>query len=320
MTHWVEGDGSAHYSRAAMTRTHTICAVFGLVLLAAAPASAQMYPGQGISVNPNALGGRIMVGPDGRYVQVVNGPYGPYAGVVRLHMPVHHRRARPAPDVASTAPVNAFPSLPPETQTATETPTPTPQPMHKVKTAAKPVVTAAQQPPPPPQPAPQQAAPVANQDGGIPLALDPTVALPIKKPGPATTHPKQAMAAPPTQVASIAPPTKHADTSSDLSKRSEILFARGAIDPSTDSVNKMRALAGDLNTLLSAGAQRVLLYAYGGAQGDKSSDARRLSLKRALAIRQLLIEDGVSADAIDVHAMGGSDSGAPDRVDVFVRA
>jgi hypothetical protein len=38
-------------------------------------------------------------------------------------------------------------------------------------------------------------------------------------------------------------------------------------------------------------------------------------------IRQILIEDGVPSERIDVRAMGGiDDSGAPDRVDVFVNA
>ena len=63
------------------------------------------------------------------------------------------------------------------------------------------------------------------------------------------------------------------------------------------------------------------LLAYGGNRGDKGSDARRLSLKRALAIRQVLIDNGVSADRIDVRAMGGvDDTGPADRVDVFVKA
>jgi hypothetical protein len=61
--------------------------------------------------------------------------------------------------------------------------------------------------------------------------------------------------------------------------------------------------------------------AYGGAPGDKSSDARRIALKRATAIRQLLIDNGVPASRIDVRAMGGiTDKGEPDRVDVYVHA
>ena len=72
---------------------------------------------------------------------------------------------------------------------------------------------------------------------------------------------------------------------------------------------------------MSGPGSRIELQAFGGAKGDKGSDARRLSLKRALSIRQVLIDDGVSPDRIDVRAMGGSDDTGPaDRVDVYVRA
>ena len=53
------------------------------------------------------------------------------------------------------------------------------------------------------------------------------------------------------------------------------------------------------------------LLAYGGQRGDKSSDARRLSLKRALIVRQLLIDNGVPSERIDVRAMGGVDDNGP---------
>ena len=65
----------------------------------------------------------------------------------------------------------------------------------------------------------------------------------------------------------------------------------------------------------------IQIQAFGGRRGDKGSDARRLSLKRALAIRQVLIDDGVAAERIDVRAMGGADdSGPADRVDVYIKA
>jgi outer membrane protein OmpA-like peptidoglycan-associated protein len=106
-----------------------------------------------------------------------------------------------------------------------------------------------------------------------------------------------------------------------LSKRSVILFAKDAPDPAQGALGAIKFLAGDLNTAMVGPAARVELQAYGGAKGDKGSDARRLSLKRALAIRQVLIDDGVSPDRIDVRAMGGADdSGPADRVDVYVRS
>ena len=72
---------------------------------------------------------------------------------------------------------------------------------------------------------------------------------------------------------------------------------------------------------MTGSGSRIQLLAYGGDKGDKGSDARRLSLKRALAIRQVLIDDGVPSERIDVRAMGGADDGGPaDRVDVFIKS
>ena len=85
-------------------------------------------------------------------------------------------------------------------------------------------------------------------------------------------------------------------------------------------LDTVRVMSGGLNNALTNGSARIQLEAYGGKQGDKGSDARRLSLKRALIIRQLLIDDGVPSERIDVRAMGGASDGALDRVDVFVRS
>jgi outer membrane protein OmpA-like peptidoglycan-associated protein len=106
-----------------------------------------------------------------------------------------------------------------------------------------------------------------------------------------------------------------------LTKRSVILFAPQAADPAQSALGAIKFLAGDLNAAMNSASARVQIQAFGGNRGDKSSDARRLSLKRALAIRQVLIDDGVPAERIDVRAMGGADdSGPADRVDVYVKA
>ncbi len=106
----------------------------------------------------------------------------------------------------------------------------------------------------------------------------------------------------------------------DLTKRSQILFPHDATEPARVAAAKLTALAGDLSNALDAGADRVQLDAYGGKPGDKSSDARRISLKRALTIRQILIDNGVPSSRIDVRAMGGVDDNGPhDRVDVYTR-
>ena len=129
-------------------------------------------------------------------------------------------------------------------------------------------------------------------------------------------------AAPGTQIAKAEPvPNSSAvePGAPGLSKRSVILFAAGSSDPAQSALGSIKFLAGDLNSAMTGAGSRVQLIAYGG--GDKGSDARRLSLKRALAIRQVLIDDGVPSERIDVRAMGGADDGGPaDRVDVYVKA
>jgi outer membrane protein OmpA-like peptidoglycan-associated protein len=127
------------------------------------------------------------------------------------------------------------------------------------------------------------------------------------------------------QVAKVEPPpasTSSADSiGPGMTKRSVILFAAGAADPAQSALGAIKFLAGDLNASMSGPGSRIQILAYGGDRGDKGSDARRLSLKRALAIRQVLIDDGVASERIDVRAMGGAEDGGPaDRVDVYVKA
>ena len=119
---------------------------------------------------------------------------------------------------------------------------------------------------------------------------------------------------PPKKLASAAPPpAAAAGSEAGLTKRSVILFAKDAADPAEGALKSIGFLAADLNAAMTGPGSRVELQAFGGSQGDKGSDARRLSLKRALAIRQILIDDGVSADRIDVRAMGGVDDTGPGR-------
>ena len=62
----------------------------------------------------------------------------------------------------------------------------------------------------------------------------------------------------------------------------------------------------------------VVAYASGGA--DQASLARRVSLRRGLAVRAFLIDMGVDNFAITVNAHGNkNDGGAAERVDVFLK-
>jgi outer membrane protein OmpA-like peptidoglycan-associated protein len=180
---------------------------------------------------------------------------------------------------------------------------------------------------PVPKPAAAQAPkPVVAQAAKPQPAAGPAASIPFSL----APEPGAAPAPQPTRVASNQPPPAHTPPatpmSSDLAtnglvRQSQILFGPGAPDPVPEAIDAIKGLANPLNSALAAGATRVQVVAYGGAKGDKSSDARRLSLKRALIIRQLLIDGGVPSGRIDVRAMGGTtDSEPTDRVDIFTKA
>jgi outer membrane protein OmpA-like peptidoglycan-associated protein len=154
------------------------------------------------------------------------------------------------------------------------------------------------------------------------------VRAPAPVPGPAPTdNPFGGAANLGNVFASTAPPAPRTAPAGpvtgneNLTKRSVILFAKDAPDPAKGALGAIKFLASDLNAAMTGPNARVELQAFAGNKGDKGSDARRLSLKRALAIRQVLIDDGVAPDRIDVRAMGGTDDTGPaDRVDVYVKA
>lgn len=80
-----------------------------------------------------------------------------------------------------------------------------------------------------------------------------------------------------------------------------------------------QVLLDELASRLLQSTVRVRLAAFSGRAGDLSSEARRLSLNRALAIRNYLSAKGVTPDRVDVLAYGGATDGVSDRVDVLVR-
>jgi outer membrane protein OmpA-like peptidoglycan-associated protein len=229
---------------------------------------------------------------------------GEKAGPIQLHMPVKTRtRVRAAVARTETvapveAPADSVPVAPP--------PAPAPPRTRHVAAVSAPV-----------QP---KAAPAPAQSNGYDASYGSFGAAQG-----AAGLDGLGQAAPPRQVARAAPapantPIAAPPSAPGLTKRSVILFAAGASDPAQSALGAIKFLAGDLNTAMTSSSSRIQILAYGGDKGDKGSDARRLSLKRALAIRQVLIDDGVASERIDVRAMGGADDGGPaDRVDVYVK-
>ncbi len=296
-----------------------------------ASAQVEMYPGQDVTVNPSAAGTRVLLYPGGQYMRVVPPLMVPGARAyapIHLHMPRPHKprvAARPKPAEAES-PLAAGETMTPATAAAITPPAPAngakPKPAEAANTAATPA--AAESDDDSSASSPGTAAIPFSLDASAPPPAQPQAAARPSKPKPqtqmASTGAPAADTARPAQRA-IAPTPQELATHAGLVKRSEIIFEAGASDPAPSTLGAIKSLAGTLAAAIADGAQRIQLEAYGGARGDKSSDARRLSLKRALSIRQLLIDDGVPAEKIDVRAMGGADDKGPtDRVDVFVRA
>jgi outer membrane protein OmpA-like peptidoglycan-associated protein len=251
--------------------------------------------GTEVRVNPMAGSGSVLLYPGGEYMRVV--PHllqpGQRGGPIHLHMPVKHVvRAKPA------APADAFAQAP-------QPPKPEPKPERK------------------PSPAPRMAsAAPAKPAPGYDFGSMPSGAANLfHYTTPPASAPAQAPAPKPrTQIAKAEPAPAETPVPG-LTKQSMILFAHDAADPAEAALGNLKLLAVQLNVSMVGPGSRVQIQAYGGAKGDKGSDARRLSLKRALAIRQILIDDGVPSERIDVRAMGGvDDSGPTDRVDVYVKA
>ena len=237
-------------------------------------------------------------------------------GPIQLHMPSRHRvRGAPGQNPAAastqTAAAPAPPKPPPRRSRSQAKPKEAPK---EAKAKPQPKVAAA-------APAPQAAYNPGFGDFGPQGAAGLNLGAMAPPPPPAAAPPPARMARanpPPANVTT--PPGAEAETPG-LTKRSVILFAPQAADPAESALGAIKFLAGDLNAAMNTASARIQIQAYGGNRGDKGSDARRLSLKRALAIRQVLIDDGVPAERIDVRAMGGADDKGPaDRVDVYVKA
>ncbi|MGE3623994.1 MAG: OmpA family protein, partial [Bdellovibrionales bacterium] len=96
---------------------------------------------------------------------------------------------------------------------------------------------------------------------------------------------------------------------------STLSFTHGSENINKDALPTLDKLAGILQ---SNGSVRVTLTAYAGMDADASPrEARRLSLARALAVRDYLTNKGISSSRIDVRALGANvPSGDADRVDV----
>ena len=141
----------------------------------------------------------------------------------------------------------------------------------------------------------------------------PLISKPIvkqSKPAPKMPAPKQAA---PKQAA-----PKQAASLPKTGSSHRLAFAAGSASLPKKSVPDLKAI---VQAMKKDNALRLQLRAYAKGGENKSSQARRLSLSRALAVRSFLIKEGVRSTRIDVRALGDKvPSGPPDRVDLSVIA
>ena len=286
-----------------------------LAVAVSSPAAAQTYPGDDVTVNSGAAGTQVLHYPGSNYVRVVPAlrQPGETYGPIRLHMAARHHFA-PTPQPLASLPAEApVAAAPPAKRSATLSDfgdVQVARPENPVPRAAKPEPPqrVARTEPPPPQavraePPPRRVVRTEPPPPPVVRTEPPPQRVARVEPPPARTQPQR---------------NPEADSGS---RRGVVLFAPNASDPSVSALQSVKSLAGDLSAALAQGTSRVQVLAFGGQRGDKSSDTRRLSLKRALIVRQILIDGGVPSERIDVRAMGGADDNGPlDRVDVFLRS
>ncbi|MGE0743724.1 MAG: OmpA family protein [Rhodospirillales bacterium] len=215
-------------------------------------------------------------------------------------------RSTPAPKAATSAaatPTAATPRTPPIVA----------PPPPRIAAPSPPPASA---PPPPPQrvvvPAPAPASSPATATAtpppaSRPAAPPPSAAAVPPPPPPAAATPSRAPAA----VAAL-PPAQTGDGNWRFS------FAANDAGLSAEARLRLDRLAETMNR---DAENRLQLLAYASGDAENASQARRLSLSRALAVRSYLIEKGVRSARIDVRALGNrNEGGPPDRVDATIQA
>jgi outer membrane protein OmpA-like peptidoglycan-associated protein len=151
--------------------------------------------------------------------------------------------------------------------------------------------------------APQQIRPIAPPTALTRLKL--ISAPPLPKISMPTRTPKSHVASLP----SIGQPLK-------ASTSTRIGFSAGSAKLNSDASARLQDVSASLK---KNGALRIQLLSYAGAKDGSASQARRLSLSRALAARSYLIKKGIHSTRIDVRALGNHSGNGPiDRIDILV--
>ncbi len=219
-------------------------------------------------------------------------------------------KAPPAPMVTPQPPPSS-----PEFNAATAKPLPIPVPpnLRPLATPEAPGPLDGMAPLPRPEPLELGAVPVPEP--GTPAQI----ARPMPRPADAPS--RSAAAAPPPTPAP--PPATAADTAADTADIGEagvaggvrLLFAPGSAELPAAAAPLLRDLA---DTMARDPRMRLKVAAYASGEAENPVPARRLSLQRALKVREALAGEGIASLRVDVLALGlNADAPPMDRVDLI---
>jgi outer membrane protein OmpA-like peptidoglycan-associated protein len=137
-------------------------------------------------------------------------------------------------------------------------------------------------------------------------------------PSPSINPPKPAAKAPPATKQTAALTSRPSRSSKHKSGRQfRLEFSSGSAAINRGAATQLDTVAKLLERDKNL---RLQLLAYAGEGDQTPSQARRLSLSRALAARAQLIEKGVLSTRIDVRALGKkSGGGLPNRIDMILK-
>lgn len=145
---------------------------------------------------------------------------------------------------------------------------------------------------------------------------DPVVNIPIPEPekepppAPVTAEPAEERES---QIAALTP----GDAPSEPGEMMRVAFPPGDAKLPRTSEAALQTLAAKLQADESL---RLQLKAYAGGDVESASQARRLSLSRALAVRSYFIDQGLRSTRIDVRALGNrTEDGPSERVDIILK-
>ena len=122
-------------------------------------------------------------------------------------------------------------------------------------------------------------------------------------------------------MASLPPPTAPSTPAPAAATGTTALSIAFSSDSSSLPEDAKGRLDGIVRSMSSNDRMRAQIIAYAAGSNDTASQARRLSLSRALAVRSYLIEKGIASTRLDVRALGHQvEGGSPDRVDIAFAA